>query len=122
MEAASRAPGAAPAAEALEFVRFCYRRRRLGWPELYDEMCAVAGRGLYRGWGAEELAAVGIGLSLFEMPGLAAIAARVIAEESASAPVQGPARVRHGHARSADHRTGDSGDGPAPGDVLVGLT
>ncbi|MER3417986.1 MAG: hypothetical protein C4343_02495, partial [Chloroflexota bacterium] len=29
-------------AEAAEFVRFCYRRRPVGWPELYDEMCAVA--------------------------------------------------------------------------------
>ena len=27
----------------------------VGWPELYDEMCAVAGRGLYRGYSAEDL-------------------------------------------------------------------
>ena len=26
-------------------------RRRVGWPELYDEMCAVASRGLFRGYG-----------------------------------------------------------------------
>jgi hypothetical protein len=84
MEAARRNPAAGPTPEALEFVRFCYRRRRIGWPELYDEMCAVAGRGRFQGWGAEELAAAGIGLSLFEMPGLAALAARVIAEENAS--------------------------------------
>ena len=64
--------------EAEAFVRFCYQRRRTGWPELYDEMCTVAGRGLFRGWGADDLAAVGIGLSLFEMPGLAAMAARVL--------------------------------------------
>jgi hypothetical protein len=83
--AARHAPvtDSAPSGEALEFVRFCYRRRRIGWPELYDEMCAVAGRGLYRGWGSDELAAVGIGLSLFEMPALAALAARVITEETA---------------------------------------
>ena len=31
-----------PQGEALEFVRFCHRRKRVGWPELYDEMCAVA--------------------------------------------------------------------------------
>ena len=31
--------------EAEAFVRFCYQRRRVGWPELYDEMCAVATRG-----------------------------------------------------------------------------
>lgn len=74
-----------PAAEASEFVRFCYRRRRTGWPELYDEMCAVAGRGLFRGWGPDELAQVGIGLSLFELPALAALSARVIAAEAGDA-------------------------------------
>ena len=35
-------------ADAVEFIRFCYARRRVGWPELYDEMCAVASRGLFR--------------------------------------------------------------------------
>jgi hypothetical protein len=74
---------AAPAshAEAIEFVRFCHRRRRVGWPELYDEMCAVAGRGLYRGYGPEELAAIGIGLGLFQMPALAGLVAQVVAED-----------------------------------------
>ena len=37
--------------EALEFVRFCYRRRRVAWPALYDEMSAVAARGAFRGMG-----------------------------------------------------------------------
>ena len=68
-------------ADAVEFVRFCYRRRRVGWPELYDEMCAVASRGLYRGWGKDELAAQGIGFSLFELNGLAALVSRVQTEE-----------------------------------------
>ena len=67
--------------EALDFVRFCHRRRRVGWPELYDEMCAVAGRGIYRGFGADELAAIGIGFGLFEMPALAGLVAQVVAEE-----------------------------------------
>jgi hypothetical protein len=67
--------------EAIEFVRFCHRRRRVGWPELYDEMCAVAGRGLYRGYGPEELGAIGIGLGLFQMPALAELVARVVAED-----------------------------------------
>ncbi len=65
-----------------EFVRFCYRRRRVGWPELYDEMCAVASRGIYRGWGFAELAEHGIGFGLSEMPRLAALASRVIHEET----------------------------------------
>jgi hypothetical protein len=68
-------------AEAIEFVRFCHRRRRVGWPELYDEMCAVAGRGLYRGYGPEELASIGIGFGLFQMPSLAGLVARVVAED-----------------------------------------
>jgi hypothetical protein len=74
---------AAPAqpGEALEFVRFCHRRKHVGWPELYDEMCAVAGRGLYRGYRAEELAEIGIGLGLFQMPALAGLVARVVAED-----------------------------------------
>jgi hypothetical protein len=72
---------AALSPEAIEFVRFCYRRRRVGWPELYDEMCAVASRGLYLGWGFTELADHGIGFSLFETPTLARIAADVARED-----------------------------------------
>jgi hypothetical protein len=75
------APEAPVSDDAVEFVRFCYRRRKVGWPELYDEMCAVAGRGLFRGWRADELSAEGIGFSLFEMPALAALVQRVLAEE-----------------------------------------
>ena len=68
--------------EAVEFVRFCYRRRRAGWPELYDEMCAVASRGAYLGWRLAELGDHGIGFGLSEMPSLAAIVRRVAAEEA----------------------------------------
>ncbi|HJP87983.1 MAG TPA: hypothetical protein VJ850_02990 [Candidatus Limnocylindrales bacterium] len=72
-------------ADAVEFIRFCYARRRVGWPELYDEMCAVASRGLFRGWGAEELAEAGVKFGLFEMPHLAATACEIIAEDRARA-------------------------------------
>lgn len=68
--------------DALEFVRFCYGRRRVGWPELYDEMCAVAGRGLFRGLNADDLAGLGLGFSLVDMPALAGLASRVVAEEA----------------------------------------
>ena len=61
--------------EAEAFVRFCYQRRRVGWPELYDEMCHVATRGLFRGMGTDALAEVGVGFSLFETPRLAALVA-----------------------------------------------
>jgi hypothetical protein len=72
-------------ADAVEFVRFCYARRRVGWPELYDEMCAVASRGLFRGWGPDELEAHGIGFGLFEMPRLAARVCEIVAEDRARA-------------------------------------
>jgi hypothetical protein len=74
-------------ADAVEFIRFCYARRRVGWPELYDEMCAVASRGLFRGWGADELAVHGIGFGLFDMPRLAATACEIVAEDRARAKV-----------------------------------
>ncbi len=71
-----------PSDVASDFVRFCYRRRRVGWPELYDEMCAVAARGSYRGWGFTELAEHGMGFGLSEMPRLAAIVAQVSREDA----------------------------------------
>jgi hypothetical protein len=79
----SRRPAeVAPPPEAAAFVRFCYRRRHAGWPELYDEMCAVASRRLYNGWGFTELAEHGIGFSLFETPSLAQLAQQVVREEA----------------------------------------
>ena len=70
--------------EALDFVRFCYRRRRVGWPSLYDEMCAVASRGAYRGLGFAELAERGITFCLSDMPRLTALLEQVMAEEMTS--------------------------------------
>jgi len=70
--------------EAEAFVRFCYQRRRVGWPELYDEMCAVATRGLFRGMGHDALTEIGVGFSLFETPRLAALVARIVSEEQAA--------------------------------------
>lgn len=73
-----------PDPDAVEFIRFCYARRRVGWPELYDEMCGVAARGLFRGMVAEDLAAHGIGFSLFDMPALAALSTRIVVQEQAA--------------------------------------
>jgi hypothetical protein len=73
-------PGADAPEEVLEFIRYCYHRRRIGWPELYDEMCAVAARGSYRGMDYDALAALGIGFSLKELPRLAALSQRIVAE------------------------------------------
>jgi hypothetical protein len=61
----------APPPEVAEFIRFCHRRRPSGWPELYDEMCAVAARREFNGWDHDQLAAHGLTFSLFEMPRLA---------------------------------------------------
>jgi len=80
--------------DALDFVRFCRTRRRVGWPELYDEMWAVASRGLFRGYGFSDLEARGIGFSLYGTRDLAALAAAVIAEERASAGTEGDRRGR----------------------------
>ena len=77
------AAASTPHPDAVEFVRFCYHRRRVGWPELYDEMCAVAGRGLFRGFSADDLGGIGVGFSLFDMPKLASLACHVVAEEAA---------------------------------------
>jgi hypothetical protein len=76
-------PERPPSADAVEFVQFCYQRKKVGWPELYDEMCGVAGRGLFRGWGPDDLATHGIGFTLFEMPALAALVADVVGEDRA---------------------------------------
>ena len=81
-------------ADAVDFIRFCYARRRVGWPELYDEMCAVSSRGLFRGWGPDELAGHGIRFGLFEMPHLAVTVAEIVAEDRArvKAAMVGPTR------------------------------
>jgi hypothetical protein len=70
-----------PDAEAEAFVRFCYRRRAVAWPELYDEMCAVAARGEYHGMGYEQLQRLGIGFALAALPRLAELSDRVVAQE-----------------------------------------
>ena len=101
MDSRSAATGT-PDPDAMEFVRFCYRRRRVGWPELYDEMCAVAGRGLFRGYDADDLAGLGIGFSLFDMPALSILTAQVVAEEQAL-PTTGD---RDDHGRRPDRADG----------------
>ena len=89
--------------EAVEFVRFCYHRRRVSWPELYDEMCAVAAKGTFRGWAYEELALIGIHFTLSGMPRLVALADHVVSEErqrlgrsaAVASDAQAPAPASH---------------------------
>jgi hypothetical protein len=61
----------APPPDAVEFIRFCHRRRHVGWPEIYDEMCAVAARREFNGWDHDQLAEHGLTFSLYELPRLA---------------------------------------------------
>ena len=94
---ARSATGNVVTADAVEFIRFCYARRRVGWPELYDEMCAVASRGLFRGWGPDDLATHGIGFGLFDMPGLSTTVTEIVAESRAredAAPIRSARVVR----------------------------
>jgi hypothetical protein len=101
----------APHPDAVEFVRFCYHRRRVGWPELYDEMCAVAGRGLFRGYSADDLGGIGVGFSLFDMPALASLACRVVAEEAA---LRRPVSVRLSQAATGAAEAAFDPPAPAP--------
>jgi hypothetical protein len=73
------AVGEAPPADVADFIRFCHHRRQVGWPELYDEMCAVAARREFNGWDHDQFAARGLTFSLFEMPRLAGWVRTVLA-------------------------------------------
>ena len=91
--------------ECLDFVRFCYRRRRVGWPTLYDEMCAVAARGAYHGMGFADLAERGISFCLSDMPRLKELLDQVQAEEASSPePSLNPAPIRLAVAPTAHSR------------------
>jgi len=49
---------------ARDFILFCVHRHGKEWPALYDEMCWVAGRRLFRGLGYDELRKLGLSFSL----------------------------------------------------------
>jgi hypothetical protein len=73
--------GEAPPPDVVEFIRFCHRRRHVGWPEIYDEMCAVAARREFNGWGHDQLAERGLTFALFEMPRLSGWVRSVLAAQ-----------------------------------------
>lgn len=107
MLSATGAATSTPEAEA--FVRFCYQRRRVGWPELYDEMCAVATRGLFHGMGHEDLAEIGVGFSLFETPRLAQLVTRIVGEEQAARRAARSAAVEAARAAMLDEARAAAG-------------
>lgn len=68
----------APVADmAIEFIAFCYERNQREWPRLYDEMCLVASKRLYRGLGYDELKDAGVDLTFTGMAKLSRIAREV---------------------------------------------
>ena len=84
-----------PPPDVVEFIRFCHGRKHVGWPELYDEMCAVAARREFNGWDHDQFAARGLTFSLFEMSRLSGWVRAVLAvtpeliDEAASPTTQG---------------------------------
>jgi hypothetical protein len=78
--------GDLPTPDIAAFIRYCHARRGAAWPELYDEMCAVAARREFNGWDHAELAARGLSFSLFDMPRLAGWARAILADAD---PVEG---------------------------------
>lgn len=76
-----------PPPDIAEFIRFCHRRRGVGWPELYDEMCSVAARREFHGWDTDELATRGVSFTLFEMPRLAGWVRYILADAGVAADV-----------------------------------
>jgi hypothetical protein len=92
--ARSDAPRELPPPDIAEFIRFCHRRRQVGWPELYDEMCAVAARREFHGWDQDEVARRGLTFSLFDMPRVATWVRGVLAEAADDAEDTTPGPVR----------------------------
>src|SRR5437867_4089485 len=62
---------------AIDFITFCYQRDRREWPRLYDEMCYVASKRLYRGLGYDELKDAGVDLTFSGMARMSRIAKEV---------------------------------------------
>ena len=49
--------------QVMGFILYCTRQEKQ-WPDLYDEMCRVAGQGLYQGLRHRDLRRLGLSLSL----------------------------------------------------------
>lgn len=62
---------------AIEFIAFCYERSQRDWPKLYDEMCNVASKRLYRGLGYDELKDAGVDLTFSGITRMSRIAREI---------------------------------------------
>ena len=84
VDATGVAPHALPPPEVAEFIRYSHRRRHAGWPEIYDDMCAIAARREFKGWDSDRLAEAGVSFTLFDTPRLAAWVRAVIPADVAA--------------------------------------
>lgn len=62
---------------AIDFIAYCFERRAVEWPQLYDEMCFVAGNRLFKGLGYEELREAGLDLTLGGMSRTSRLASEI---------------------------------------------
>ena len=111
-DAAGAAHPSFPPPEVAEFIRFSHRRRRSSWPEIYDDMCAIAARREFRGWDHARLAEVGVSFSLFDTPRLAAWVRALIPSDAATPSSRTDARVAVGPG-SPDEAPASAGGVPA---------
>ena len=82
-------------------------------------MCAVAGRGLYHGYSVDDLSGIGVGLTLFELPALAAIVQRVVAEDHERRRRSAHA-IRMAHAGRVEASAGTDATEATPTQPLAG--
>ena len=73
---------------AIDFITFCFARRSVEWPLLYDEMCFVAGNRLFKGLGYGELNEAGLDLTLGGM-GRTSRLAHEVTKQIRTAPLAG---------------------------------
>jgi len=70
---------------ARDFILFCVHRQGREWPALYDEMCWVSGRHLFRRLGYAELRGLGLSLSLTNIEDTIRMVDIVMAQEANNA-------------------------------------
>ena len=68
-----------------DFILFCIQRQGNEWPDLYDEMCWVAGRRLFRGLGYADLRKLGLSFSLTSLDDTIEMVDSIVAQSKITA-------------------------------------
>ena len=68
-----------------DFILFCIHRQGNEWPALYDEMCWVAGRRLFRGLGYADLRKLGLSFSLTSLDDTIKMVDTIVAQSKITA-------------------------------------